>query len=73
LKKRKVNTCEEVASHPFGVGSGNVDIYLGKNIRSKGNSTFADNQYNQHNQFSQTQLEIRIFGLIISLLLPSVD
>jgi O-antigen ligase len=58
-------TCEEIAKHPFGVGTGNVDIYLGKNIRAKGNSTFADKQYNPHNQFLQTQLEIGIVGLLI--------
>lgn len=58
-------TCEEIAKHPFGVGTGNVDIYLGKNIRAKGNPTFADKQYNPHNQFLQTQLEIGIVGLLI--------
>ena len=58
-------TCEEIAKHPFGVGTGNVDIYLGKNIRTKGNPTFADKQYNPHNQFLQTQLEIGIVGLFI--------
>ncbi len=58
-------TCEEIAKHPFGVGTGNVDIYLGKNIRTKGNPTFADKQYNPHNQFLQTQLEIGIVGLLI--------
>ncbi len=57
--------CEEIAKHPFGVGTGNVDIYLGKNIREKGNPTFAEKQYNPHNQFLQTQLEIGIFGLLI--------
>ncbi|TXI84483.1 MAG: hypothetical protein E6Q38_01885 [Crocinitomicaceae bacterium] len=60
-------TFEEIAEHPFGVGTGNVDIYLGKNIREKGNPTFAEKQYNPHNQFLQTQLEIGVFGLIILL------
>lgn len=60
-------TCEEIAKHPFGVGTGNVDIYLGKNIRDKGNPTFAEKQYNPHNQFLQTQLEIGIVGLLIFL------
>jgi O-antigen ligase len=58
-------SCEEIAKHPFGVGTGNVDIYLGKNIRSKGNPTFADKEYNPHNQFLQTQLEIGIVGLFV--------
>jgi O-antigen ligase len=58
-------SCEEIADHPFGVGTGNVDIYLGKNIRSKGNPTFADKEYNPHNQFLQTQLEIGIVGLFV--------
>jgi O-antigen ligase len=58
-------TCEEIAKHPFGVGTGNVDIYLAKNIRTKGNPTFADKEYNPHNQFLQTQLEIGIVGLLI--------
>ncbi len=62
-------TCEEIAKHPLGVGTGNVDIYLGNNIRAKGNPTFADQEYNPHNQFLQTQLEIGVFGLIILLLI----
>lgn len=62
-------TWEEITAHPFGVGTGNVAIYLGKNIRSKGNPSFADKEYNPHNQFLQTQLEIGVFGLIILLLI----
>lgn len=62
-------TCEEIAKHPFGVGTGNVDIYLGKNIVKKGNPKFASYQYNPHNQFLQTQLEIGVIGLLILLLI----
>ena len=58
-------TCEEIAKHPYGVGTGNVDIYLGENIIKKGNPSFAEKQYNPHNQFLQTQLEIGIVGLLI--------
>lgn len=58
---------EEIKKHPFGVGTGNVDIYLGKNITAKGNPSLAEKQYNPHNQFLQTQLEIGIVGLLILL------
>jgi len=58
-------TFEEIAEHPMGVGTGNVDIYLGRNITQKGNEYFAKKQYNPHNQFLQSQLEIGIIGLLI--------
>lgn len=60
-------TVEEIQKHPFGVGTGNVDIYLGHNLRKKGNAVFADKAYNPHNQFLQTQLEIGVVGFIILL------
>jgi O-antigen ligase len=60
---------EEIKKHPFGVGTGNVDIYLGNNLRKKGNAEFADKAYNPHNQFLQTQLEIGLIGVIILLMI----
>lgn len=62
-------TIEEIRKHPFGVGTGNVDIYLGSNLRQKGNKDFADKAYNPHNQFLQTQLEIGVVGLLILLII----
>lgn len=60
---------QEIAKHPFGVGTGNVDIYLGRNLVEKGKAEFAKQQYNPHNQFLQTTLEIGVFGLAILLLI----
>lgn len=62
-------TLEEIRKHPFGVGTGNVDLYLGSNLRQKGNPDFADKAYNPHNQFLQTQLEIGVVGLLILLII----
>lgn len=60
---------QEILKHPFGVGTGNVDIYLTKNLVRKGKQEFAKKEYNPHNQFLQTTLEIGIFGLLILLLI----
>lgn len=60
---------EEIAKHPFGVGTGNVDIYLSNNLIEKGNASFASKKYNPHNQFIQTQLEIGVIGLLLLVLI----
>jgi O-antigen ligase len=62
-------TVEEIKKHPLGVGTGNIDIVLGDNLRKKGNLTFAEKQYNPHNQYLQTMLEVGPIGFFILLLI----
>jgi len=60
---------DEFLEHPLGVGTGNVDEYLSKNLKSKGLDELAVFNYNPHNQFLQTGLEIGVVGLFILLLI----
>jgi O-antigen ligase len=67
-------TSEEIAKHPLGVGTGNVDAHLSQRLKQYGQLDLAKQdehnaiQYNPHNQFLQTGLEIGLFGLIVLLL-----
>jgi O-antigen ligase len=67
-------TLEEIAKHPLGVGTGNVDAHLCHRLKQYGQLDLAKQdehdaiQYNPHNQFLQTGLEIGLFGLIVLLL-----
>ncbi|MEJ6798099.1 MAG: O-antigen ligase family protein [Crocinitomicaceae bacterium] len=60
---------DEISKHPMGIGTGNVDIYLGKNLRDRGMNWVADQQYNPHNQFLQTTLEVGFLGGLFLLLI----
>jgi hypothetical protein len=66
-------TWDEIKKNPFGVGTGNVDESLSKRLVEYNQFEYAkkdDNgaiQYNPHNQFLQTTLEIGLTGLIILL------
>jgi hypothetical protein len=57
-----------ISHHPFGVGTGNVDEYLAKELTALRQDELIEYQYNPHNQFLQTTLEIGVFGLLILLL-----
>jgi O-antigen ligase len=57
-----------IIHHPFGVGTGNVDEYLAKELTVLKQEKLIEHQYNPHNQFLQTTLEIGVFGLLILLL-----
>lgn len=67
-------TSEEIAKHPLGVGTGNVDAHLSHRLKEYGQLDLAKQdehgaiQYNPHNQFLQTGLEIGLSGLIVLLL-----
>ncbi len=67
-------TMEEIAKYPLGVGTGNVDAHLSHRLKQYGQLDLAKQdehgaiQYNPHNQFLQTCLEIGIFGLFVLLL-----
>lgn len=60
-------TYQAVKDYPLGVGTGNVDEVLNHRLTKLGQEAFAQNNYNPHNQFLQTALEIGIFGLSILL------
>jgi O-antigen ligase len=68
-------TWQEIKSHPFGVGTGNVDEFLSAGLTRNGQNELAKKdakneiKYNPHNQFLQTTLEIGVFGIVIFLVL----
>lgn len=60
-----ISTTLTIKEHVLGVGTGNVDEYLEKKLTQLGQPQLATHDYNPHNQFLQTFLEIGIFGLLI--------
>jgi O-antigen ligase len=56
---------QEIANHPFGVGTGNIDPYLAKRLNSYGLSKLASKNYNPHNQFLQTALEVGVISVLL--------
>lgn len=62
----------EIKEHPFGVGTGNVDIYLSKRLKSYDQVEMAEHFYNPHNQYFQTTLEVGLFGLAVLIWLLTV-
>lgn len=66
---------KEMAQHPLGVGTGNVDEHLSRRLSSYKQVEMAAKDehgailYNPHNQFFQTGLEIGLIGLVILLLM----
>lgn len=56
-----------IQKHPLGVGTGNVDEYLTKELRLLNQEELAKEELNPHNQFFQTTLEIGVLGILILL------
>jgi len=56
-----------IAEHPFGVGTGSVDEYLNARLERYGLNQMAEEDYNPHNQYLQTTLEIGFIGLFLLL------
>jgi O-antigen ligase len=71
-------TMEEIALHPMGVGTGNVDSHLSGRLKKYGQLDLAKKdehgaiQYNPHNQFLQTGIEIGVLGLLALLFMVGV-
>ena len=63
---------QEIKSHPFGVGVGNLDENLGKRLRDLNQYELATKKLNPHNQFLQTAVEIGVFGLLILLIIIGI-
>ena len=57
-----------ILEHPFGVGTGNVDDFLRSKLFGYKQGSLALKNFNPHNQFLQTTVEIGIIGLLVLLL-----
>lgn len=53
--------------YPLGVGTGNVDEVLSTYLRSMNQKELAKLNYNPHNQYLQTTLEVGVIGLTLLL------
>lgn len=66
-------TIMEIKSHPLGVGTGNVDEHLSERLAFNGQDKLAMQddkgtiQFNPHNQYLQTSLEIGVLGGLLLL------
>ena len=58
---------EIIENHPNGVGTGNLDEVIGSKLKGWGQHELAAENYNPHNQFFQTTLELGFLGLFILL------
>ncbi|MFT5858398.1 MAG: O-antigen ligase [Flavobacteriaceae bacterium] len=58
-----------IVEHPFGLGLGNENDYIGREYNKYGYSGYAERNLNPHNQFLQTGVSIGWIGLIILLVL----
>lgn len=56
---------ELIKEYPFGAGTGSLDIIIKDKLQSYGLNDFASKNYNPHNQFLQTTLEIGFLGLFL--------
>ncbi len=60
-------TFELIKQYPFGAGTGSLDVITSKKLKEYNLDDFSSKNYNPHNQFLQTTLEIGIIGLIVLL------
>lgn len=51
--------------HPFGVGTGNIDEFMEKELIILKQKELTEQNFNPHNQFLQTAVEIGFFGLLV--------
>lgn len=58
----------KIKENPLGVGTGNVDDYLSTGLQEVGLEQLIEFDYNPHNQYLQTALEIGLFGLLVLFL-----
>lgn len=62
-------TAQELAEHPLGVGTGNVDEHIWGRLEQYQMHSMVEAEYNPHNQYLQTGLEIGVQGLLILVFL----
>jgi O-antigen ligase len=53
--------------YPLGVGTGNVDEVLMQKVKDLGQPELAELNYNPHNQYLQTGIEVGIWGIFVLL------
>ncbi len=58
-----------LTEHPFGVGTGNVDEKLIAQVQKLEQPELAELNYNPHNQYLQTGIEIGLLGILTLLLI----
>lgn len=58
-------SAEAIAAHPFGYGTGNIDVVIGNKLRSYGLNSMAEKNFNPHNQYLQTCIELGILGVAV--------
>lgn len=66
-------TLSEIKKHPFGVGTGDINIVLENHFRENGLKELADQKLNPHNQYLQSAMAIGIpavLWFLFSLLYP---
>jgi O-antigen ligase len=51
--------------HPFGVGTGNMDEFMNKELIILKQKVLTKQNFNPHNQFLQSAVEIGFFGLLV--------
>jgi O-antigen ligase len=51
--------------HPFGIGTGNMDEFMEKELIILKQKELTKQNFNPHNQFLQTAVEIGFFGLLV--------
>jgi O-antigen ligase len=61
-------TLLEITEHPWGVGTGNVDHHLRERLIEMNQYELSAKNYNPHNQFLQTTLEVGLGGLFVLVL-----
>lgn len=60
-------TLDLIKENPFGTGTGSLDIIISNRLKEHGLYDFAEKNYNPHNQYFQTALEIGVIGLVLLL------
>ena len=66
-------TLSEIKKHPFGVGTGDINVVLEDHFREKGLEQLAEQNLNPHNQYLQSAMAIGIpavLWFLFSLLYP---
>lgn len=60
-------TLDLIKEYPFGAGTGSLDLIISNRLKQHGLHDFAEKNYNPHNQYFQTMLEIGFIGLLLLL------
>jgi len=58
-------SAEAIAEQPFGYGTGNIDVVIGDKLRSYRLNSMAEKNFNPHNQYLQTFIELGILGAAV--------